>query len=88
MFSRLDQWMTSYDLKQFILDIPLFKKDNFSPDIEETLMFNREDQARGFVVFYNLDHANRVYCYFNNVVKKKSVPSKNSKGELIEVRFI
>ena len=80
--------MSSYDLRQFILDIPLFRKENYVPEIEEIRIFRKDDKTKGFVCFHNYENANKVNNFFNNPIKKKSVPSRNSKGEIIEARNI
>ena len=82
---KIDTWMTAFDLKQFILDIPLFRKDNLIPEIDELRIIINDDNIKGFVLFHSYDHANKVFSFFNNPFKRKTVPSKNSKGEVIEV---
>ena len=48
---------------------------------------NYKNISFALVLFLNYDHCKRVYSYFNHPIKKQNNPTKNNKGEKMDVFY-
>ena len=73
-------------------EFPYFQGIHFSKkrqriDIEEIRILRKNNKNTGFVLFNNLSDCEAIFTFFNGNQRKKPNPTKNSRGELIEVNW-